>query len=180
MANAILLTNGTPVVWADTTDYSSTGSGYSRTHQITLASLANGKAREGAKADLGEDRSPAYSVYLGWESGSAPSAAQEVDIYWASSFSGTAGTGNDAGAAGADGAYKDGEEAEWLRQALFVGSLITTADAAGTVQRQCVNNYFRPPNRYGMPIVYNRSGQTADSDDIQMYVALVGQNPEIQ
>jgi len=48
MANQIPVLSGTPVVWADTTDYA--GDGGARTHQIDLTSLADGAARQGAKA----------------------------------------------------------------------------------------------------------------------------------
>ena len=51
MANEVLLKSGTPKAWADTTDYA--GDGGTRTHQIDLTSLADGAARQGAKADLG-------------------------------------------------------------------------------------------------------------------------------
>lgn len=180
MPTEILVKSGTPVVWADSIDYSSAGSGYTRTHQILLESISTGAARQGDKADLGATRAASYAVHLGWESGSAPTAGNMVDVYWSSSYSGTAGTGNAGGASGSDGAYKAGEEAEWVKQLTYVGSLTVTNDAAGTVQRQCVNDAFVPPNRYGMPVVYNRSGQTSDSDSTQMYVSLVPLVDEVQ
>lgn len=163
----------TPIVWADTTDYSSSGSGYTRTAQLDLTSIANGAARQGDKADLGATRAMRFEVHVGVELDVAPTAGNEIDIYWSSSASATAGTGNSGGASGADGAYKAGEEAEWARQLTYVGSLVCTADAATTVQRQCINVAFVPPQRYGMPVVYNRSGQALEGDAVEMYVALV-------
>lgn len=180
MANEILLKSGTPIVWADVTDYSSSGSGFTRTNQINMESLANNAARQGAKADLGATRAASYSVIVGWESGTAPTAGNRVDYYWSCSFSATAGTGNEGGASGSDASYKSGEEAEWVKQLIFIGSLVLTNDGAGTVQRKCINNNFIPPMRYGMPIVHNVSGQTSDTDAIQMYIALVPNIDEIQ
>lgn len=182
MANEVLHKNGTPVVWADTTDYSSAGSGYTRTHQIDLTSLANGAAQQGAKADLGATRARQYFVHVGLEVDAAPTAGVSIHFYWSASASATAGTGNGAGASGADGAYKAGEEVEWLRQAIYLGSLVLTADAATTVQRGCINPDlpFTPPERYGQVIVLNSSGQALEGDAVEMYVALVPIVDEVQ
>lgn len=168
---AVKHAEGTPVVWANSGDYSSTDSGYTRTHQINLTSIA-AAARQGAKADLGATRPRVYAVRVGIEWGTAPTAGNVVEVYWSASFSSTAGTGNSAGASGTDLAYKAAEEAEWLKQAMFLGSLVATNDGAGTTQIQTIG-YFTPPHRYGMPIVYNTSGQTFDSDAVNMFVALV-------
>lgn len=180
MANEVLVKNQTPVVWADTTDYSATNSGYTRTHQIDLTSIANGAARQGAKADLGATRPARYSVIVSIELDVAPTAGNEVHFYWSASPSGTAGTGNMGGAGGSDAAYKAGEEAEWAKQLIYMGSLVCTADAATVVQRQCINSAFVPPERYGMPVVLNSSGQALEGDAVEMCVALVGQIDEIQ
>lgn len=179
MANEVLVKVGTPVVWADVTDYSSTGSGFTRTHQIDLTSLAAGAARQGAKADLGATRAKVYTVRAAIEWGTAPTAQGLVEIYWSGSYSGTAGVGNDAGASGSDAAYKAAEEAEWSRQAIYIGSLVATNDAAGTVQYQTVGS-FTPPSRYGQVIVYNRSTQAFDTDATNMLVALIPVVDEVQ
>ena len=180
MATEILTKIGAPIVWADTTDYSSTGSGYTRTDQLALATLATGAAREGTKGDVGATRAAKFAVHVGFELDVAPTAGNVIEVYWSSSASATAGTGNAGGAAGADGAYKAGEEAEWVKQLTFLGALVCTADAATVVQRQCINDAFVPPQRYGMPVVYNRSGQALEGDDVEMYVALVPIIDELQ
>lgn len=179
MANSVLTIEGTATVFADTTDYSSTASGLARTDQLDLTSIANGAARQSTKADLGATRAPLYAVRVGIEFAVAPTAGNQVDFYWSPSFSATAGTGNDAGASGADGAYKAGEEAEWLRQGMFLGSLNATNDATTVVQYQTVG-HFVPPHRYGQVICYNRSGQALVADAVEMYVALVPIIPQIQ
>lgn len=181
MPTEILTKDGTPVVWADTTDYNSAGSGYTRTHQIDLTSLANGSAREGAKADLGATRAKTFSVNVGMEIDAAPTAGLTVDFYWYSSFSGTAGTGNAGGATGADAAWPaDGDEDQWTPQLMYMGSLILTNDAATTVQRACINVAFSPPTRYGGVVVDNNSGQAFEGDAVEMYVALVPNPDESQ
>src|SRR5688500_5633843 len=113
MPNDILVKLGTPIVFADVTDYSPTLSGYTRTAQLDLTSIANGAARQSDKVDLGATRASRYLVRAAIELDVAPTAGTVVDFYWSSSPSATAGTGNDGGASGADGAYKAGEEDEW-------------------------------------------------------------------
>lgn len=180
MANEVLVKSGTAVVWADTTDFSGTLSGLARTHQLDLTSIANGAARQAAKADLGATRAAKYAVKVAMELDVAPTAGNEIDVFWSSSVSGTAGTGNDGGADGTDSAYKAGEEAEWSKQLLYIGSIVLTADAATVVQTQIINSAFVPPSRYGMPVVYNRSGQALEDNAVEMYVALLPLIDEIQ
>lgn len=177
--NEVLHKSGTPIVWADTTDYSSTASGYTRTAQIDLTSIAANAARQGDKVDLGATRAARYAVYAGIEMDVAPTAGLTVQFFWSSSFSATAGTGNDGGASGADGAYKAGEEDEWASQLLRLGTMVLTNDAATTVQRQFLG-FFTPPNRYGMPVVVNKGGQAFEGDAVEMYIALVPIVDEIQ
>jgi len=181
MASEILYKMGTPICWADTTDYSSTGSGITRTAQIDLTSLATTKAREGARVDLTASRAPFYAVILGIEMDVGTSiAGKTIDVFWSCSFSGTAATGNTGGASGSDGAYKDSEEAEWVKQLTPVGSLTLTDDAATVVQRQQIAT-FSPPTRYGQPVVWNNStGQAMEGDAVEMYLAFIPIIPEGQ
>jgi hypothetical protein len=172
MPTEILVKSGTPVVFADTTDYVSTGSNYTRTAQIDLTSLASGAARQSDKVDLGSPRAAKYAIFVGVELDVAPTPPVMIEFYWSASNSATAGVGNDGGASGADGAYHAGEEAEWKAQLLHLGNLSLTADAATTVQRGFIG-WFVPPNRYGSLIVVNGSGQAFEGDAVEMYVALV-------
>jgi len=180
LANNILHVEGTPTVFADTTDYSSTNSGLTRTDQLLLENIANGAARQSAKADLGATRAPLYAVRVGIEFQTAPTAGNLVEFYWSSSFSATGGTGNDGGAGGSDAAYKAGEEDEWKKQLMFLGALVATNDGNTTPQYQTVG-YFTPPHRYGQVIVVNKSGQSLNTADAnEMFVALVPIIPQIQ
>lgn len=179
MATEVKVKNGTPIVWADTTDYSSATSGYSRTHQIDLTSLASASARQGDKADLGATRARCYAVYVGGEFDTAPTAGATVEVWWSESASATAGVGNSGGASGADGAYHAGEETEWKKQLTRIGSLVCTADAEPTVQRQFVG-FLWPKKRYGMPVIVNGSGTDFDTDAVEAYVALVPVVDEVQ
>jgi len=179
-AGDVTLAMGTPVCWADTTDYNSAVSGITRTHQIDLTGLATTDMWQGAKADLGATRPPAYAVKVCIEMDVAPVAGGPVAIYWSSSFSGTAGTGNDGGAesAGADSDW-DGiagggaaEQAEYRSHLTLIGVLPAGADA-DIPQVRTINNYFVPPTRYGFPIVHNGSSQAFQGDAVEMYIALI-------
>jgi hypothetical protein len=171
MATDVKIYNSTPVVFADSTDYSATASGYARTAQLDLTSIASAAARQSDKVDLGTPRAGGYAVRVGIEFDVAPTAATLVEFYWSASVSGTAGTGNDGGCSGADGGYKAGEEDEWKRQLLLIGVLVATNDAATTVEVQTINPYFQPPTRYGQVVVVNKSGQALEGDAVEMFVA---------
>lgn len=176
----ITLEMGTPICWADTTDYNSTNSGITRTHQLDLTSLADGAARQGAKADLGTNRAPSYAVKACIEMAAAPTARTVIEFYWSSSFSATAGTGNDGGSSvtGADAAWAPGGGAEadideFKLQLQMIGILSLSADAQPTYQVAMINPDFAPATRYGQPIIKNDGGWAFDADAIQMYVALI-------
>lgn len=174
MATEIKVKDGTPIVWADTSDFSSTNNGYTRTHQLDLTSVADGAARQGAKADLTATRAARYAVHVGIEMDVAPASGATVDFYWAASPHATAATCNPGGCSGADAAYTGtaGDSLDdSLKQLIYLGSLVLTADAATVVQYACIGE-FVAPLRYGMPVVDNNGGQAMEGDAVEMFVAL--------
>lgn len=171
MAREILVKSGTPVVWADATDYA--GDGGARTHQIDLTSLANAAARQGAKADLGATRSEKYAVTLCVEMAVAPASGVTIDLYWAASLHATAGTANPGGCTGTDAAYSGtaGDSLDdSLMQLTFIGSLILTADATAVLQFQTFMLSLQ--HRYGMPVVDNNGGQAMHNDAVECFVSM--------
>jgi len=179
MANEILVKSGTPVVWADTTDYA--GDGGTRTHQIDLTSLADGAARQGAKADLGATRAKQYTLTVCVEMAVAPVSKAAIDIYWAASPHATAGLLNPGGCTGADAAYTGsaGDSLDdSLMQLLPLGSISLTADADPVLQIYTVTLF--PQHRYGMPVIDNNGGQAMHSDAIECFVSLTPIIPEVQ
>lgn len=159
MANEVLVKVGTPVVWADVTDYSPTNSGLTRTLQMNMENVANNAAWQGAKGDFGATRAAEYEVFVAMVPNATPTAGLAWEFYWSSSPSGTAGTGNAGGASGTDAAYQAGNEDAFAKQLIPLGMLVTTASANTVVQMQSLGR-FRPPNRYGSPVMVNKSGQT--------------------
>ncbi len=178
-AGDVTVAMGTPVFWADTSDFSSTNSGLTGTpNQINLLSLADGDARQGVKVDLGATRAPSYAASACLAFTSAPTAGEVVHIMWASSFSGTAGTGNSGGAAstGADadwdpGGAAEADRLEYMRHLTRIGTFVCAGDA--TRQVAALNDDFRPPTRYGFPIVFNQAGVALDDSVVEMYIALI-------
>ncbi len=137
MANEILVKSGTPIVWADTTDYA--GDGGSRTHQIDLTGVVAAEAREGEKGDFGATRAARFGVTVRAEWATAPADGETLDLYMGPSISGTAGTANPGELTGADADYTGSTGstlAESLLQFDFVGSLAVTNDAIGLVEQQ--------------------------------------------
>lgn len=144
---------GTPKQWKNT------GGDYA----ITLASLADTKARQGAKGDLGLTFADEWVVELVIETGTAPLAGVTYEVFWAASRSAVAGTDNPGGTSGTDLAYKNLEEDEWKKQLEFIGTLKVTNDL-NTVQRQIIGK-LRPNYQYGMPVIINKSGQALNASN---------------
>lgn len=168
---------GTPIIWAHGADFNPAGAtslGTTENYELDLTSLAAGTGRQGAKGDLGATRAGEYAAFLRWESdGSAPTAGGTVDVYWAASTSGTAANDNAGGATGADAAWPaDSNEDEWALQLILIGSLVVTNDAS-TIMVQCINPAFRPPTRYGMPVIDNNTSQAHLNDGVEAAFYLV-------
>ena len=173
---------GSPVVWADVSDYA--GDGGTRTHQIDLTSLANGAARAGIKADMAVmsvvhhgDRGAYHRLPYRWavtlrvELDVSATANTTVDLYWGASLSATAATANPGGLVGTDAAYTGTGDtlAESLLQLQLIGSLPLTDDVATefVLQKTFITTL---PLRYGQPVVMNNSGQGFEGDADEMSI----------
>jgi hypothetical protein len=137
---------GTAISWK------SSGGDYA----LTLTSLTNGSYRQGAKGDLGATWAQQFAVLFTSSVGSAATNGLTINLFWATSTNGTAGTDNPGNTDGTDSSLSNGSEVS--QQLIFIGSL-NLSNARGTnVQKQYFT--FFPPTRYGMPVVGNLSGQT--------------------
>lgn len=176
----VKITSGTPIVWADTTDYSSTNSGFTRTAQIDLTSLANSAARQGAAVDLGATRSQRYRVVCGFELDVAPTSAAAIGVYFAESE--VSAKALPGGTSGSDAAYTGtaGDAlADAINQLTRVGEFYCTSDAATVVQYQIVGQLV-DPLRYVFPVVYNTAGQAFEGDAVEMFIALIPLDDDVQ
>ena len=125
------------------------------TYALTLTSLANAAARQGDKGDLGANRAKLWSAFFQSAVAVAATTGLEVELYWAASTSGTAGTDNPGNTTGADAALATPDELK--AQLIFIGSLSLSNTRGTNIQKQTF--VFSPPTRYGMPVVVNKSGQ---------------------
>jgi hypothetical protein len=129
-------------------------------YAITLTSVTNGNGRQGAKGDLGANRARIWDVLFTSSVGSAATAGNEIELYWAPSNSGTAGTNNPGGTSGTDATFNTTPD-EYKNQLVFIGSIVLSNNAGTGIQKQWLA--FSPPCRYGMPVIVNKSGQTLGS-----------------
>jgi hypothetical protein len=184
MATSIALRkelNGTPkqIVFADHAgDFSPTSANDLRKTtdgsqeldvQFSLASVANAAYRQSAKFDFGALYADEYDIRGAIEHAATPTAGNAWDLYLAYSTSATAGTGNSGAASGSDAAYTgySSNAAAAVKQLHYIGSLICTSQATGTVQVIESQNSFSPKARYASLIILNGSGAAVHSDDVE-------------
>jgi len=171
MANEVLVKTGTPIVWK------AAGGDYA----ITLASIANAAARQGAKGDLGANRAARWSVLVEINMDVAPAAGAFIEFWWSASPSAVAATQNTGACSGADAAYAGsagGTVDQTKYQLQLIGSLVLTPDADAVVQRQ--EFAFMPLQRYGMPVLVNKGGQALEGDDDSHSITLTPIVDEVQ
>lgn len=184
--------DGTPVqiCFRNTTDFSPTAANDLRIGSPTLGELklsvsgtglANGSYRQSTKVDLGDPRAARYKVRAALEFAATPTAGNVVDLYWAPSGSGTAGTANAGGTSGADGAYTgySSNADAAIKQLDFIGSFVCTTQTGGTVQVGEVG-VFEPTERYGSIVVRNSSGAAMWTDSVEIHIVLDPLVPEMQ
>jgi len=145
--------------------------------QLSLASVADGAARQSAKADLGVNRAKVYSVVAAFELAATPTAGDIIELYWAPSPDPTAANGNPGGISGSDAAYTgySSNLADSVKQLIYIGAFVCTAQATGTVQIGFVG-LLVPPERYGSLVVKNESNAAFHSDDVECHVVM---NPNV-
>jgi len=148
-----------------------------------LSALADEAAVQSAKADLGATRALYYNVMasIDW-TGETPTDGDVVEFYWAPSTASAAGNGNVAGNSGGDATCPDGAlnsitDDEFVKLCVFIGSLPAHAD--GGVQTGFVGR-FSPPTRYGQLVVFNKSGDVFENDEVESHVVFMPLVNELQ
>jgi hypothetical protein len=177
MGTEVKVKTGTPIVFAASAEFGNVP--YDDTIEMDIGGLANAGAWQSAKADLGETRAAQYAVRIGIELDVDLSAAGTVEVYWSSSPSGTAATGNTGGASGANEAYTAGVNSQ-LENLQLIGILALPATCDDDICYQAQIGVFTPPERYGSIVLVNKSGQALEATADTMYVALIPIVDEIQ
>ncbi len=126
---------------------------------LTLTSLADGAARQGAKLDL-LDGTAGLPVYLTWrlESavGSAAANGLQLELFFGESNDNIAANNNPGNLTGADGALSNPDELKY--QLLYAGAL-TFSNARGTNVQKTWGRFYSS-NQFLMPVLVNHTGQT--------------------
>ncbi len=104
--------------------------------QLSLASVADGAARQSAKVDLGAARAQTYKVRAAFEMAATPAAGDLIELYWAPSSSPTAAIGNAANVSGSDAAYSgySSNLVDSVKQLEYIGTFVCTVQITTTVQ----------------------------------------------
>lgn len=179
MVTEVLVKTGTPIVFADATDFPAAGAGtagLTKTDNIDLTGLASGAARQSVKADLGALRAHKYNVLAAIEFAAASGvlSGESVDVYAAFSPIATVGAANPGGCSGVDSAYTGsaGDSlADSLLQLEYIGSITTTTDNTAVVQYQKIGELFALGQYVSIVVVNNATG-ALHSDAVEMYIEL--------
>lgn len=178
------LVAGTPIVLADTTDHSPAAANNlgTRTDQLDLTSVGDNASRQSDKIDFGANRAPQWRLDAALEFAATPTAGEVVNFYLAFSSASAAANGNPGGVSGSDSAFSgySSNMADSLKQLLYVGSFVCTAQATGTVQIQTNVAVFTPFARYATLVVENQSGAALHSDAVECSVVLSPIETQIQ
>ena len=174
------------IVFRDSTDFSPTAANDLRKGSPTLVqfdgtSLANAAYWQSTKFDFGAVRADEYQARLAVEIAATPTAGNTIDIWLAPSSSATAGTGNAGGVSGADGTYAgySANAAAAVKQLIFLGSFVVTAQATTTIQ-VLEGPRFSPPERYGSLVLLNGSGAALFTDMAEFNLTFDPIIPQIQ
>jgi hypothetical protein len=141
---------GTAIIWGES---GATGLSLTVTKTLSFDALANAAGRMGASADLGAQFDEEYAVIFIVETGTAPTAGNTVELYFACSHDNTNWPGK---VTGSDAAYP-ATVADNKKQLEFVTQLVATGDSNTVLQQAPV--IWRPSARYVAPVVVNLLGQ---------------------
>jgi len=160
MPSEILQKQGTAIVW--------TSAGGDEV--LTLTSLATAAGRQGDEHDFTATFPIRVRVELEVDFNVAPTAGLSVDVYWSSSDD---GTDYDGECTGADAAYATEADTKRL---YYVGSLIASNDT----DPQIASWVFFLPARYGVPVVFNKSGQALTATGTDQILTVTPLIDEVQ
>jgi len=185
MANDVLRKAGTEIIIGDSDCNPTAGVGLTGTEttDFTFLNLLTATLGQSVKFSFSTPWGTRWRVVAGLEFDSAPTAGLAVNFYIGYSDSATAANENPGNLSGAAGAYQGyGADAasgvEALKQLIYVGTLICTADADVQVAEIGI---ITPTADNACLVIENNSGQTiADTDGIETSVHIIEIIDEIQ
>lgn len=142
---------GSPQTWINT----------GGTFVLTLTSLANGAAREGAKASFIDYNvgSPDFIDFLLESAVGSAVTSTLLEFYLGQSNNATAGTDNPGNLTGADAGLSNPDELKL--QCTRVGALVFSNARGTNVQKQKFRVWY--PATYLIPLLVNKTGQSLSS-----------------
>jgi hypothetical protein len=143
--------------------------------------MADAAAVNSDKVDLGATRARMYSVEAAVEMAATPTTGEIIEFYWAPSPDSVNANANPGYVDGTDGAYTGTPAtlAEAVKQLIFIGALVCSADGTPSIQISHIGN-FSPPERYGCLVVKNESGAAFHSDDVETHIVMTPIIDEVQ
>ena len=183
--NLVLRKAGTKIIVGDSDCNPTAGVGLTGTETVdfTFLNLLTATAGQSVKFSFSTPWGTLWRVVAGLEFDSAPTAGLTVNFFIGYSDSITAGNNNPGNLSVAAGAYQGyGADAasgvEAMKQLIFVGSLICTADADVQIAEIGI---IAPTADNACLVVDNQSGQTiADTDGVETSVHIIEIIDEIQ
>ena len=177
------ITIGTPIVLANSADYSNNQGFGARTDQIALSGVVAGAYQQSDKIDFGANIDVEYLLGASIEFATDPVAGEVVNFYMGWSASATPGVNNPGGLTGSGSPYTgyssnaDGS----AKQLDFLGSVVLTVQSTSTVQIDTAIASFTPLMRYGTLVVQNDSAaDNFHSDSVEMAVSMTPKVFQIQ
>jgi hypothetical protein len=144
------------------------------TDEISMASVADGAARQSDQFDFTLERPPLHSISAALEIGETPTAGKTIEFWLAYSPHATPGQAAPGNTTGVDSAWSGyGANVDEAKHHFErIGVFICSSDATGTVQVSMAFGFFVPKMRYASLIMVNKSGAAMHSDNIEMSVLL--------
>ena len=147
------LNQGTAIVWGVP---SAVLMGLTVTKDMSIDALASGSGRNGVYADLGADFEQEYAVFILAETGTAPTAGNVVEVFFATSPVTSAFPGK---ATGTDAVYSSTPSVASNKLQIGGVPFILTATADTNTELIQYAGIFTPPCRYVAPVYINSLGQ---------------------
>lgn len=138
---------------------------------ITLASLANGSARQAATLDMGANWARRWRLDCDFELAATPTAGNVVSLHGSWNGATGAGGGNTSGSDAAYSGYSS-NLASSLNHLEYLGDHVCTVQTTSTVQKSRQGLIIVPKARYLNLVVYNQSGAAFHSSDSNCVITL--------
>jgi hypothetical protein len=145
---------------------------------ITLTSVANAAARQGATLDMGANWARLWRMEAEYELAATPTAGNVISHHGSWQDATGAGQANTSGSDAAYSGYSSNIDAS-IKQLDHLGDFVCTAQATATVQKGLIG-IVMPKGRYLNLVVYNNAGSAFHSSATNIVIRLTPLEEPIQ